>query len=186
MGKDFIESDQWQTWLAENGKFKFESGWSDKFTAYKSKKDIWTAQRRVNGRLRHQYLGKNQELTYERLLATAQKLALNDSNYEREVKPTLRKVDKELLAELRPEKSALTQSHKSSGEYETVTETSSQAQEEIAKLKAENEHLENQLDELRQLKEVLKSAKRYRLHGKEVIQVEAFEALNLVHKSVES
>lgn len=239
--RDLIESDQWQEWLDAHDKFKFENGChlrDTKFTAYKSKTGHWTAQRRMHGRLRHQYLGKPQDMTYEKLQAVAEKLGIvSGTAYETGLKTTLRKADKELLAELRSDTSALAKSHKTeSGDYETKRAITLQAGEEISQLRAENaalqerisylldergliqakatedaririEQLEKQntqldnanwemqkqytaVDEiakkrliqlqefqsqLNSLRQTLKSAKQFKLHGRQVIRVEDFE-----------
>lgn len=133
----------WHDWLQCHSKFRFQVSSSlttdASFTAYKSNKGFWSAQRRMHGRLRHQYLGESHTLTWDKLESTARKMAMqSESAYEK----SLRKVDKELLS----------QSHKdeSGREYETQRALSSQAGEEVAKLKAENEELKRQLNQSRQ------------------------------------
>jgi hypothetical protein len=76
----------WLDWLECHTRFKFESPFG-KFTAYKSKKGYWAAQRRVSSKLRHEYLGSSSDLTYELLDQTARKLNMGDSAYWREKYP---------------------------------------------------------------------------------------------------
>lgn len=166
--RDLIESDQWQAWLDAHDKFKFEDecflSRDRRFTAYKSRTGHWTAQRRMHGRLRHQYLGKPQDMSYEKLQTVAEKLGVvSETIYETGLKATLRKADKELLAELQSNTSALTKSHKDElGDYETKRALTSQSSEEIANLKTENEELKQQLAALQKKYEYeADCAKRY-------------------------
>ena len=79
-----MQGSGWLDWLVKNDRFKFECGLRAKFTAYKSAKNYWSAQRRVNGRLRHDYLGASSELNYLKLQAVAQHLDMGDEGYWRE------------------------------------------------------------------------------------------------------
>jgi hypothetical protein len=76
-----IGSPGWIDWLEKNNRFRFECDFDAKFTAYKSNKGYWTAQRRYNGKLRHEYLGDSRHLTWEKLEQTAKKLNMGDSAY---------------------------------------------------------------------------------------------------------
>jgi hypothetical protein len=76
----------WLDWLECHNRFKFESPFG-KFTAYKSKKGYWAAQRRVSTKLRHEYLGSSSDLTYELLDQTARKMNMGNSAYWREKYP---------------------------------------------------------------------------------------------------
>jgi len=76
----------WLDWLECHNRFKFESPFG-KFTAYKSKKGYWAAQRRVSTKLRHEYLGSSSDLTYELLDQTARKMNMSNSAYWREKYP---------------------------------------------------------------------------------------------------
>ncbi len=76
----------WLDWLECHTRFKFESPFG-KFTAYKSKKGYWAAQRRVSTKLRHEYLGSSSDLTYELLDQTARKMNMGNSAYWREKHP---------------------------------------------------------------------------------------------------
>lgn len=60
-----MSKSDWLEWLECHNRFKFENPHGGKFTAYKSAKNYWTAQRRVQGKLRHEYLGGSSDLTYE-------------------------------------------------------------------------------------------------------------------------
>jgi hypothetical protein len=71
----------WLEWLEHHNRFKFENPSGGKFTAYKSPKGYWTAQRRVHGKLRHEYLGGSSDLTYETLDQAARKMDMGDSAY---------------------------------------------------------------------------------------------------------
>jgi hypothetical protein len=107
----------WLDWLECHTRFKFESPFG-KFTAYKSKKGYWAAQRRVSTKLRHEYLGSSSDLTYELLDQTARKMNMGNSAYWREKYPDPRagrKIDIE--------------SH--TGKYQTETETALQTWEQI-------------------------------------------------------
>jgi chromosome segregation ATPase len=72
-----VQSSGWHEWLIQHSKFRFDTA-KGSFTAFKSSKGYWTAQRRVDGNLRHQYLGESHTLTYETLEETAQILAAPD------------------------------------------------------------------------------------------------------------
>jgi hypothetical protein len=76
-----IGSPGWINWLECNRKFRFECDYSAKFTAYKSDKGYWTAQRRYNGKLRHEYLGDSRHLDWDKLESVAKKLNMGDSAY---------------------------------------------------------------------------------------------------------
>lgn len=106
----------WLEWLEKHKQFRLELP-EGKFTAYKSAKGYWTAQRRVNGKLRHEYLGSTNDLTYETLDQAARKMNMDDSTYWREKYPDLR----------------VEQSHNE--KYETVSESSLQVTAEIEDLK---------------------------------------------------
>lgn len=122
----------WLEWLECHNRFKFENSNGGKFTAYKSGKGYWTAQRRVQGKLRHEYLGASNDLTYETLEQTARKMNMGNSAYWREKYP-----------DPRAEQNPITESHKEN--YETVSESSSQNTAEIEKLKHQITELELKL-----------------------------------------
>jgi hypothetical protein len=92
-----VQSSGWHDWLLHHNKFRFESA-AGSFTAFKSSKGYWTAQRRVDRNLRHQYLGESHTLTYEALEETAKILAAGDYWHKHvSNKGRPREVDKELL-----------------------------------------------------------------------------------------
>ncbi len=92
-----VQSSGWHDWLLHHNKFRFESA-AGSFTAFKSSKGYWTAQRRVDRNLRHQYLGESHTLTYETLEETAKILAAGDYWHKHvSNKGRPREVDKELL-----------------------------------------------------------------------------------------
>lgn len=113
----------WLEWLEKTDRFKFEGSDGSKFTAYKSTKLYWTAQRRVQGRLRHEYLGSSDELTYETLDRVARKMNMGDLAYWREKYP-----------DPRVKQQTNSESHTKQN-YETVAETSAQTTTEIENLK---------------------------------------------------
>lgn len=76
----------WLDWLECHNRFKFENPFG-KFTAYKSKKGYWAAQRRVSTKLRHEYLGSSSDLSYELLAQTARKMNMGNLAYWREKHP---------------------------------------------------------------------------------------------------
>ncbi len=83
-----IGSSAWTEWLERNNRFRFECDFNAKFTAYKSNKGYWTAQRRYNGKLRHEYLGDSRHLSWDKLAETARKLNMGDSAYWNEKYPS--------------------------------------------------------------------------------------------------
>jgi hypothetical protein len=113
----------WLEWLEKCDRFKFEGSDGSKFTAYKSPKHYWTAQRRVQGKLRHEYLGSSDELTYETLDQVGRKMNMGNSAYWREKYP-----------DPRAEQQTNLQSHTTKS-YETVAETSEQNAAKIENLK---------------------------------------------------
>jgi len=135
----------WLEWLEHHSRFRFENPSGGKFTAYKSPKGYWTAQRRLHSKLRHEYLGASGDLTYETLDQTARKMDMGDSAYWREKYP-----------DPRSEPKSNTESH--NGKYETVDESSSQVAAEIEELKRQLTeykhrciHLENENNRLTRL-----------------------------------
>jgi chromosome segregation ATPase len=132
-----VQSSGWHDWLLTHSKFRVEIS-SRSFTAYKSEKGYWTAQRRKDGKLRHQYLGESHTLTYETLDETARILGAPDYwNKHVSDKGRPREADKELRQE----------SHNKP--YETKTNISL-SQPEIEKLQAQVTELEVQLKERNQ------------------------------------
>jgi hypothetical protein len=109
----------WLDWLERHDRFKLELP-GGKFTAYKSAKGYWTAQRRVDRKLRHEYLGSSSDLTYEVLDQTARKMNMGSSAYWQEKYP-----------DPRAERKSNVESHNDKL-YETESESSSQTQEEIS------------------------------------------------------
>jgi hypothetical protein len=139
----------WLDWLESHNRFKFENPDGGKFTAYKSGKGYWTAQRRVHGKLRHEYLGSSSDLTYETLDQMARKMDMGDSAYWREKYPDPRAVHKLNV-----------ESHKTN--YETVSKTSSQAAAEIEDLKRQVAELELKLSSIeKKLERESSDAQRY-------------------------
>jgi hypothetical protein len=122
----------WLQWLEQHNRFKFESPCGGKFSAYKSPKGYWTAQRRVQGKLRHEYLGTSSDLTYELLDQAARKMNMGNSAYWREKYP-----------DPRAEQQANVESHKEN--YETVSELSPQVTAEVEELKRQLAELELKL-----------------------------------------
>lgn len=79
---DIVEvgTDRWYKWLADNPSFRFESGFAGEksFTARKHERDtndFWYAYRKIGGKAKSCYLGKTEQLTAEKLLVAAAKLA---------------------------------------------------------------------------------------------------------------
>lgn len=139
----------WLGWLECHNRFRFENPDGGKFTAYKSGKGYWTAQRRVHGKLRHEYLGASSDLTYEVLDQTGRKMDMGDSAYWREKYPDPRAVHKSDV-----------ESHKKN--YETVSETSLQAVAEIEDLKRQAAELELKLSGMeKKLERESSDAQRY-------------------------
>lgn len=128
-----VQSSGWHDWLVTHSKFRFETP-SGSFTAYKSEKGYWTAQRRMDRKLRHQYLGESHTLTYETLDEAARTLGAPDY-WDKHVsnKGRPREADKELKQE----------SHTS---YETnlTQEEIAILREEVQRLKQRNTYLENE------------------------------------------
>lgn len=86
-----VGSPNWERWLDENVSFRFESGVAgdDSFTARRQDRKnggkFWYAYRKLGGKLRTAYLGKPDELTVEKMLEVATKLASDQISSE--VKP---------------------------------------------------------------------------------------------------
>lgn len=79
---DIVEvgTNRWYKWLADNPSFRFESGFAgeNSFTARKHERDtndFWYAYRKIAGKAKSCYLGKTDQLSLEKLLAAAAKLA---------------------------------------------------------------------------------------------------------------
>ena len=124
-----IGSPAWTEWLEQHRQFRFQCGSEAKFTAYKSAKGYWTAQRRYNGKLRHEYLGDSRQLTWEKLQAIAVKLNMRDMNYWREKYPG------------RPGSPSSPTSSLIPDDYETLRQVLLQTQEELRKVTAERDAL---------------------------------------------
>ncbi|NES85786.1 MAG: hypothetical protein F6K10_32780 [Moorea sp. SIO2B7] len=77
-----VEGSEWLKCLESRDKFSFDDFPNLKFTAYRSRGGYWSAQRRVEGKLRHEYLGSSSDLTADILVAAAKLLALPPDVYE--------------------------------------------------------------------------------------------------------
>jgi hypothetical protein len=115
----------------------------------------WYAYKRIDGKLRKRYLGKSNDLTLERLEAAAYDL-------ENQAKPR-------------------TQSPNTIGNKQDLAETvegmrrnAVERESVVTELLRRNQELKS---ELAQLKQSLRDAKRYKLHGEAVIRVSEFEDL---------
>src|SRR5215471_21552859 len=75
-----VDTPDWHTWLGTASMFTFRSG-TETFTARKEQAgnkrggQYWRAYRKRNGKLHRAYLGKSEDITLERLNATASALA---------------------------------------------------------------------------------------------------------------
>jgi hypothetical protein len=128
-----IGSKGWHDWLNKHHKFHFECGDTAKFTAHKSTRGYWSAQRRVNGKLRHQYLGDSSSLSWDILEAAARKMNLSDSAYWRQIYP-------------QPVGENNKKSHKTG--YETKSEVISQTTAEIEKLQAKLDEAHQRIEQV--------------------------------------
>lgn len=128
-----IGSKRWHDWLNKHHKFHFECGDTAKFTAHKSTRGYWSAQRRVNGKLRHQYLGDSSSLTWDILEAAARKMDLPEQTYWQQIYPQPVEVDKK-------------KSHKIT--YETHGEVTLQTTAEIEKLQAKLDEAHQRIKQL--------------------------------------
>jgi predicted ATPase/DNA-binding CsgD family transcriptional regulator len=84
----------WYSWLEQHRSFRFEAGRMT-FTARKEHRPgghYWYAYRRTHGKLLTTYLGKSEELTFERLTTTAQALERAGDAREVGTHPPLRAV----------------------------------------------------------------------------------------------
>jgi hypothetical protein len=140
-----IGSAEWLEWLKSAKKFRFSHSQGHEvqpgsgiisfrdltFTAFRAGKNspYWNAQRRKSGDLRTRYLGRDEDLTYETMLEVA--LMLDKGSTKDESKQ-------------RSLKSTRSESHRND-DYATDGELSSQAADEIAKLKAEVAKLTQEL-----------------------------------------
>jgi hypothetical protein len=128
-----IGSKRWHDWLNKHHKFHFECGDTAKFTAHKSTRGYWSAQRRVNGKLRHQYLGDSSSLTWDILEAAARKMDLPEQTYWQQIYPQPVEVDKK-------------KSHKVT--CETHGEVTLQTTAEIKKLQAKLDEAHQRIKQL--------------------------------------
>jgi hypothetical protein len=87
-----VGSEQWFTWLATIKSFRYqpsEEGYTYlrwDITVRNRTKDYWYAYRKVNGMQRTYYLGKTQDLDYEKLQQAVDELSLNDAQYHKLVR----------------------------------------------------------------------------------------------------
>src|SRR5215467_10632052 len=82
-----VESESWYTWLAheQNQSFSFKNHLGT-FTARRERKRhgwYWYIYHKRNGKLRKAYLGKTEQITFERLNVVATKLAGQSTNDNR-------------------------------------------------------------------------------------------------------
>lgn len=104
------------------------------FTARRRKGDYWNAYRKVNGKLRQEYLGKSSDLTETKLIETAKTLAMDNSAYWRMKYPQPQRLDNDsCITANEPETIGLSNRH-------TVCIT------EVTELKAELAELHRQLE----------------------------------------
>jgi hypothetical protein len=127
-----IAKSGWLDWLECHTRFKFENPFG-KFTAYKSKKGYWAAQRRVSGKLRHEYLGSSSDLTYELLDQTARKMNMDNSAYWREKYP-----------DPRAGRNSEIESH--TAKYETESEVALQTREKVVDITEGKVYLSDDFD----------------------------------------
>jgi len=149
----------WLEWLESHSRFRFEIP-GGKFTAYKSAKGYWTAQRRVHGKLRHEYLGSTQALTYEVLNQIAKKMNMGDCAYWREKYP-----------DPRSEQKSVVESH--IGNYETASEVVLQTtakllemNRQVTELTNHCTYLENENNRLKRLEQECSQATVAKLNEK--------------------
>ena len=128
-----IGSKRWHDWLNKHHKFHFQCGDTAKFTAHKSTRGYWSAQRRVNGKLRHQYLGDSSSLTWDILEAAARKMDLPEQTYWQQIYP-------------QPVEVNLKKSPKVV--YETESEVTLQTTAEIEKLQAKLDEAHQRIKQL--------------------------------------
>ncbi len=84
-----IGSEQWFTWLAKTKSFRYQPS-SEGYTYLRCDitvrnrtKDYWYAYRKVNGVQRTYYLGKTEDIDYEKLQQAVDELSLNDAQYHK-------------------------------------------------------------------------------------------------------
>ena len=78
-----IESEQWYVWLNSQNKFRYSDS-AGTFTAYKQERSgnlVWYGQKRRDGILRTQYLGKSEDLNKEVLHRICETLSLPKSGW---------------------------------------------------------------------------------------------------------
>lgn len=111
------------------------------FTARRRKGDYWNAYRKVNGKLRQEYLGKSSDLTETKLIETSRTLAMDSSAYWRMKYPQPQQLDKsECITVNEPKaKQVITGLYNQSDPCITVSEI------EVVRLKAELAKIQEQL-----------------------------------------
>lgn len=120
--------------------FRYESR-EGSFTARRRKGDYWNAYRKVNGKLRQEYLGKSSDLTETKLIETARTLAMDNSAYWRRKYPHPQRLDNDpCITVSKPEaKQSITCLYNPA--ESCITETS----DEVIRLKAELAKLRERL-----------------------------------------
>lgn len=93
----YVGTDVWyEHWLSNPELISFRYECPDgSFTARRRKGDYWNAYRKVNGKLRQEYLGKTTDLTQTNLIETAKTLALDNTAYWRMKYPKPQQLDKD-------------------------------------------------------------------------------------------
>jgi hypothetical protein len=158
-----IGSNEWLEWLKTARKFKFSHSQGYEvhpgsgiisfrdltFTAFRAGKDkpYWNAQRRKQGDLRTRYLGRDEDLTYQSMLDVALLLDKGSTKDERKRQapksPSLESHNNEYETN-----HELVNKESHNRKYETETQPTSQATDEIAKLKDELERITQDRDAL--------------------------------------
>lgn len=154
-----IGSPAWIEWLESHDRFRFECDFDAKFTAYKSNKGYWTAQRRYNGKLRHEYLGDSRHLTWEKLERTAKTLNMGDSAYWNQKYPS------PILSGLEERRSP---SLIKSPEYETVNQSSGESRKTSLMNQPIDEVIQERDDYRDTVDALLSDCQRYQKHIKEL------------------
>lgn len=156
-----VGSTDWFQWLEESRSFHYTCS-QGHFTANKNSKGYWYAQRRSEAKLLQHYMGQSQKLTLETLKEAASKLSLAviDNRPHNRLERALEEqsckscmTDEERLRQFSKEELIELVAHLKNQlhDYKTVPGTSSQAQEEIANLKALVEARGRERDQLANL-----------------------------------
>lgn len=183
-----VESEQWYTWLNSQNKFRYSDS-AGTFTAYKQERSgnlVWYGQKRRDGILRTQYLGKSEDLNKEVLHNICETLNLPKQQWlnrdrKRATKSTTHQ-NKSHISEKMLLEREIEQSIELEQQLEKVSHQLKVCQEKCETLEVSSKLIESHIDckTLHQAIEVLEDALLMKANAGGAIKVAVRSAITLL------